>query len=66
MNIRYYNPKAIEEDAGQIAREVITCGKSEGWCGNTEEDLKNVVSILKDFNIHYVDDMRGTWEHRQP
>ena len=46
--------------AGEIACEVVSTGKSEGWCGTVEE-REAVAAILLPFNVHYVDDMRGGW-----
>lgn len=54
---------SVADTAAMIAHEVITKGRSDGWAGDTE-DLKNVATVLKQFNIHYTDDFKGTWQYK--
>ena len=61
--IYYKNAKA---DAGTIAQEVISTGKSDGWSALTDAYLKvakEIEQILAKFNIGCVDDARGTWRY---
>jgi hypothetical protein len=48
------------EDAGRIAAEVVTDGRSGGWSGETAIAAE-IERALAPFNIGYVDDMRGRW-----
>jgi len=58
MSRPYIDPDA---DAAIIAYEVLTRGQSTGWSG-TLEDLGELQRRLRKHNIHFTDDMRGTWE----
>ena len=57
----YSDYESMKECAADIARDCILKGKSDGWSGKLE-DLETLSSILKPYNILYVDDFHGTWE----
>lgn len=52
------------ECAAIIVRECVLHGKSEGWCGPSE-DQEAIEKICERFGVIYVDDFRGIWEPRK-
>lgn len=51
-----------QEDAAEIAAEVVRRGKSTGWAGDTKV-VAALETALAPFNIGYTDDLHGTWAH---
>jgi hypothetical protein len=62
MNHRKYSE--FDEPEKIIMVEVMSHGKSEGWSGTIEERI-TVQNILGAFNVHYTDDISGTWSLRK-
>jgi hypothetical protein len=65
QKVSWETEDTVQELAARIAKDVILKGKSEGWAGEST-DKDNVAALLKDFNIHYVDDFFGTWAFKRP
>lgn len=63
MQTRKYSYYSVKNCSAKIASEVIEYGESKGWGGSIDE-LDAIKSILNKLNIHYVDDMFGTWAYR--
>jgi hypothetical protein len=56
-----------EKNAADIAYEVVAEGESDGWSASDDRATKiatKIEGILADFNIGYVDDMKGTWKKK--
>jgi hypothetical protein len=51
----------LQADAAIIAFEVLMHGQSIGWSGSVE-DRCELERRLRKHNIHYTDDMSGTWK----
>jgi hypothetical protein len=63
MQIRKYKNFSVIQAATLISSEVINNNKSIGWSGSVEE-LEAVKVMLVKYNIHYIDDISGEWQHR--
>ena len=61
MTRNYNEYSSLSLAAAQIAKEVVERNSSKNWCGSLE-DLGEIKSILKPFNIAYVDDLVGEWK----
>lgn len=64
MSRNYNEYLSLDHAAATIAHEVIVHKCSARWCGSLE-DLEQMQTILKPFNIVYVDDMSGKWALRK-
>lgn len=64
MNETEYQYRSSEENAAVIASEVSVKGFSEGWYG-TDDEVKDIATILRAQNIYYVSDTKGRWERCQ-
>lgn len=64
MAIRRYDNYSIKDAAATIVAECIRDGKSDGWCGNNPE-FDAVEKICNQYNVFYVNDYFGRWEHRE-
>ncbi len=51
----------LQADAALIAFEVLMHGQSTGWSGSVE-DRCELERRLRRYNIHYTDDIHGTWK----
>lgn len=63
--VKRYGSMESKTAAAMIAEETIRNGYSQGWSGDTK-DMEVVADLLRPFNICYVDDWNGRWEHRHP
>ena len=61
--VKHYENYGVKDAAAKIVAECILYGKSEGWCGGTEFD--KVQEICNQYNVYYVNDYFGRWEHRE-
>lgn len=61
--VRHYENYGVKDAAAKIVAECIQYGKSEGWCGGAMFD--EVQEICNQYNVYYVSDFFGRWEHRK-
>lgn len=63
MATRHYGNYEVKDAAATIVAECIRDGKSEGWRGGAKFD--EVQEICNQYNVFYVNDYFGRWEHRE-
>jgi hypothetical protein len=59
---RKYENRSLNDAAGEIVRDVLENGKSEGWKGNPDGKSKDLIATaLVKFNIVPAAEVEGTW-----
>lgn len=57
---RKYKDYTLKMCAAKIMYDIVLHGLSSGWSGDSEI-VKELKFLLKNYNVHYVDDLYGEW-----